>query len=225
MPVDYTILSSGSKGNAVIIQNYILIDCGVSFKMLRPYIRDLKLVLLTHIHSDHFSKATIRRMAKERPALRFGCGEWLVPPLIDCGVKKTQVDVLQDGILYGYGIGNVIPVPLTHNVPNYGYKLHFDVGKIFYATDTGNLNGIAARHYDLYLVEANYEDADIQERIRQKKEQGEYAYEYKAMKNHLSKAQCDAFISANIGPNGQYVYMHRHEGGDGHDHNGQAAAG
>ena len=52
--IDYNIISTGSQGNAVVIEHKILIDCGVSFKALAAEYRTLKLVLLTHIHSDHF---------------------------------------------------------------------------------------------------------------------------------------------------------------------------
>ena len=64
------ILATGSAGNAVVLGGTILIDCGVSHKLLAPYVPDLQLVLLTHIHSDHFRRATIRRLAAERPRLR-----------------------------------------------------------------------------------------------------------------------------------------------------------
>ena len=90
--VNFNIISTGSQGNAVIIENSILIDCGVPFKLLEKHIKPLKLVLLTHIHSDHFNKTTIRRLAQERPTLRFACGEWLVPALVECGVPKRNID-------------------------------------------------------------------------------------------------------------------------------------
>ncbi|CUP42805.1 Beta-lactamase superfamily domain [Flavonifractor plautii] len=211
MNIPYEIISTGSKGNAVVLNQFILIDCGVPFKALRDYYRDLKLVLLTHIHSDHFNRTTIRRLAYERPTLRFGCCRWLVEPLVAAGVGKGNIDVLEPDVMYGYGLCNVIPVLLVHNVPNCGYKVHFPTGKVFYATDTNNLNGIRARGYDLYLIEANYEDDAIREKIRQKKENQEYAYEYQVLHNHLSKAKCDDFIYANIGPGGQYVYLHCHQ--------------
>ena len=47
--IDYNIIATGSKGNAVVIDQKILIDCGVSFKALSKVYRALKLVLLTHI--------------------------------------------------------------------------------------------------------------------------------------------------------------------------------
>lgn len=211
MNIPYEIISTGSKGNAVVLNQFILIDCGVPFKALRDHYRNLKLVLLTHIHSDHFNRTTIRRLAQERPTLRFGCCWWLVEQLVEAGVKKGNIDVLEPDVMYGYGLCNVIPVLLVHNVPNCGYKVHFPIGKVFYATDTNNLNGIRAKNYDLYMIEANYEDEVIREKIRQKKENQKYAYEYQVLHNHLSKAKCDDFIYANIGPGGQYVYLHCHQ--------------
>ena len=47
----YEIISSSSKGNCTVINNSIAIDMGVSFKSIREYVKDLKLVLLTHSHS------------------------------------------------------------------------------------------------------------------------------------------------------------------------------
>lgn len=87
--VDFNIISTGSKGNAVIINSGIMIDCGVPFKALKNHYRLLKLVLLTHIHSDHFNRATIKKLAFERPSLRFGVPEWLV----GAGSRCTQLCV------------------------------------------------------------------------------------------------------------------------------------
>ena len=93
--MNYKIISSCSTGNAVIIKDIILIDCGVTFKRLEKYYKKLKIVLLTHIHGDHFKKATIKKLAQERPSLRFACCEWLLKPLLECGVDRRNIDVLQ----------------------------------------------------------------------------------------------------------------------------------
>ena len=214
--VGHQILSTGSKGNAVIVGRSVLIDCGVPFKMVEPHINDLRLVLLTHIHGDHFNTATIRHLAKDRPLLRFGACKWLIKPLVNAGVKERQIDVLETGYSYEYGICKVIPFPLSHDVPNCGYKLHFPGGKAIYATDTGNLNGIVAKDYDLYLIESNYEESEIRQRIADKKLNGQYAYEYRVLDTHLSKEACDDFIFKNIGSAGEYVYLHTHSEGE-HD--------
>ncbi len=95
--MNYKIISSCSSGNATIIRDIILIDCGISFKCLKKYYKKLKIVLLTHIHSDHFKKETIKRLAQERPTLRFACCEWLLKSLLECGVERKNIDVLQIG--------------------------------------------------------------------------------------------------------------------------------
>lgn len=217
MGIRYHIVSTGSKGNAVVINDIVLIDCGVPFKAIEPLYRSLKLVLLTHIHGDHFNRSTIRRLARERPTLRFGCCKWLVEPLLSVGVSASNIDVLDFGIMYGYGLFNVIPVPLVHDVPNCGYKIHFPTGKLFYATDTNSLKGITAKHYDLYMVEANFEEDVIREKIAVKKAAGEYAYERRVLRTHLSKEKADDFIYRNIGPNSKYVYLHCHVDEEGED--------
>ena len=171
--IDYNIISTGSQGNAVVIEHKILIDCGVSFKALAAEYRTLKLVLLTHIHSDHFH--------------------------------------LDPGHLYGYGICNVIPHMVKHNVPNCGWKVWLDGRKLFYCTDMNNLNGISAPNYDLYMVEANYDDKDIQAKIAEKKLTGEYIYEKRVLRDHMSVAKINDWLYANMGPNSAYIYMHCHQ--------------
>ncbi len=209
--IPFKILSTGSSGNATVIRTDILIDCGVPYKLLGSYVKNLRLVLLTHIHGDHFNRSAIKRMAAERPMLRFGCGDWLVEPLMAAGVRRTNIDVLHTGRRYTYTDFSVIPVPLVHDVPNQGYKIHFADGrKLVYATDTGTMNGVTARDYDLYMIEANHEDAEIRERIRQKEKNGIYAYEKHALHNHLSLERCNNWIYSQIGDKGEYVYMHQH---------------
>jgi Cft2 family RNA processing exonuclease len=209
--IRYDIIATGSQGNATVVEDIILIDCGVPYKALQGYQKALKLVLLTHVHADHFNGTTIKRLTRDRPTIRFACGNWLVPALLHIGVEKTQIDVLCYGKMYGYGICNVIPIQLTHNVPNCGWKLHFPHGKMIYATDTNNLSGITARHYDLFLVEANHIEAEIKEKIEQKRADGVYPYEVQASKNHLSKEKADEFIYSNVGKKSTYVYMHCHQ--------------
>lgn len=167
--VKYNIISTGSDGNATILEDFVLIDCGVPYKALEPYVTKLKLVLLTHIHSDHFQKRTIKRLAEERPTLRFGCCRWLAPPLLAAGVPERQIDVLEPRTMYGYGLCNVIPFMLTHNVPNCGYKVHFPSGKVIYATISDYYNEIAERmnlnHLDLICEALDCEPDEILVRV------------------------------------------------------------
>lgn len=211
--MDFNIISTGSKGNAVILNDEILIDCGVPYKAIKPYVKGLKLVLLTHIHSDHFKPETIRKLANERPTLRFGCGVWLLSSTVACGVPKWRIDLYTPNLKNRYTDGlSLAMIPLTHNVPNCGYKIEIDGEKLFYATDTNSLDNVTAKDYDYYFIEANYEDNEIQERIREKEENGDYAYERQVLNNHLSKQKADDFLAQNAGINSQFIYLHGHEG-------------
>lgn len=206
----YNIISTGSHGNAVVLQDYILIDCGVNFKALQEVYKALKIVLLTHIHIDHFNPTTIKMLARERPTLRFACCEWLVQPLVEIGVNKSNIDVLNTGKIYDYGAFRLSPFELHHNVPQCGYKVFFGDKRAIYATDTAHLDGLEAKGFDLYMIEANYQDEELQERINAKMETGEYCYELNVANRHLSKEQADAFLHENMGENSQFVYLHGH---------------
>ena len=209
--IKYEIISTGSKGNAVVINSRILIDCGVPYKKIEPFAKNLSLVLLTHIHGDHFKATTISRLARSRPALRFVCGKHLVQAVLACGVRPQNVDIVESEKVYKYSFVSLEPVDLVHDVTNIGYKLTFTDGKkLFYATDTANLNGVEAKGFDLYMVEANYVTEEIENRIKEKKANMEFSYERRAKRNHLSKEAADDFIYKNIGMNGEYIYLHSH---------------
>lgn len=154
----YTVIATGSKGNAVVLNDCILIDCGVPFKKLEDVYWNLRIVLLTHVHGDHFNKRTVKKLAAERPTLRFACGAYLVPELLKCGVSKRSIDVVEAGKIYHYKSLAISPVILYHDVQNFGYRIFWGDEKAIYATDTGTLDGISAKGYDLYLIEANYTD-------------------------------------------------------------------
>lgn len=206
----YNIIATGSQGNAVVLENSILIDCGVTFKSLKEVYKDLKIVLLTHEHGDHFNKTAIKRLAKERPTLRFGCCNWLVRPLVELGIPKQNIDVLEIGKIYDYKAFKISPIRLYHNVPNCGYRIFIGQEKAIYATDTGHLNGITAKGYDLYLIEANYTEDDLEERIIAKTTAGQYCYELNVASRHLAKEQADEWLLKNMGANSRYEYLHGH---------------
>ena len=208
--MNYKIISSCSTGNATIIKDIILIDWGVTFKKLEKYYKQFKIVLLTHIHSDHFKKETIRKLAQERPTLRFACCEWLLQPLLECGVLRKNIDVLQIGTRYDYKLFKIVPIKLYHDVPQCGYRVLFDDYKVIYMTDTRTVEGIVAKNYDLYLVEGNYEEEELEQRIKQKQEEGLYYYESRVRNTHLSKGQATDFLLNNMGENSKYVFMHEH---------------
>ena len=209
--MNYKIINSGSDGNATILEEIILIDCGVSFKKLSDCYKRLKIILLTHIHKDHFNKKTISKLAIERPTLRFACCKWLVKELVECGVKKENIDVLTIGNKYNYKLFKVVPIKLYHDVPNCGYRIFINNRKVIYMTDTRTLEGIVAKDYDLYLVEGNYLEEELNQRIEMKLAKCEFIYENRVKQTHLSKEYTSNWLMENMGDNSEYVFMHEHK--------------
>lgn len=204
--MNFNILNSGSDGNGLIIEDIILIDCGISFKKLEDYYKKIKIVLLTHKHQDHFNKITIKKLAYERPTLRFACCEWLVDELVKCGVEKKKIDVLKIGKNYNYNAFIVEPIKLYHDVPQCGYKLKIGTNRLIYATDTSKIDHIEAKNYDYYFIEGNYEN----EEELHNRAVDEY-YENRVKRTHLSKVQATEWLMKNMGGNSKYIFMHEHK--------------
>lgn len=207
----YKILQSGSDGNCTILNDSIAIDLGISYRKLSEYAKKIKLVLLTHIHSDHFNTAAIKKLAIEHPKVKFVCLKHMVIELIKL-VPERSIYVLEPNKLYDLGICKLSAFNLTHDVPNNGWRIQIGNEKCIYATDTTNLYGITAKDYDLYLIEANYDLEETLQKINQKRMNGEFAYEIRAMQNHLSIQQCNEFLEKNMKETSEFVYMHRHKG-------------
>lgn len=49
MELKYNILKSGSSGNCIIFNDYLAIDMGISYKQIKPYLKGLKVICLTHL--------------------------------------------------------------------------------------------------------------------------------------------------------------------------------
>ena len=200
----YNVLSSGSKGNCVVYHNTIAVDMGIPYSMIKEYQNSLQIVLLTHIHCDHFNDSTIKKLAFERPTLRFACGEFLADRLE--GVKN--VDILEAGKIYDYGAFKISPIVLYHDVPNFGFRIFKGNHKTIHATDTCHLEGITAKNYSLYCVESNYNEDTIFDSIKIKQSKGEFAYQTGAINSHLSEQQARDFIFKNKGEHSEVIRLH-----------------
>lgn len=199
------VINSGSNGNAVIYDNKIMVDCGVPFAKVKPFIGDIAMVLLTHEHKDHINLKTLTKMQALRPTLRIGCCEYMLPLLSGL----NNIDVYAIGTLYNYGSIKVAPIKLYHDVLNCGYRITIDGYKIFHATDTAHLEGITAKGYDLYAIEANYDEEKAMQAIAEAEERGEYCHAIGSIKSHLSKQQADDFINKNRKETSEVLLLHK----------------
>lgn len=199
------IISTGSHGNAVIYFNSILVDCGVGYSLLEPYVKQLQIVILSHVHKDHINLKTLKKLQFERPSIRIGAGEHMKELLT--GFKN--IDWYQPLTEYMYDGFTVSPVMLYHDVPNFGYRIKVDGKKLFHATDSSHLEGISAKGYDYYCIEANYDHEYALERISEKELTGQFAYEKGAINSHLSEQQMMDFFYANKGEHSQLIRLHK----------------
>jgi L-ascorbate metabolism protein UlaG (beta-lactamase superfamily) len=208
--MEYKVISTGSKGNAVLINGVILIDIGVSFKTIKKYLKDIKLVLLTHIHGDHLNKKTLKKVMAERPSLRVACCPELYETVVETAGKTTEIDVLTRMDMFKYdNIATINYTYLYHDVANVAWHVELPTGeKALYATDTIRVDHIKAKDYDVYFLESNFLEEEIQEQIDEKKRQLEYAYQERAIETHLSHEKAEEFFIKNATPTSLWVKMH-----------------
>lgn len=209
--MNVNIIQTGSSGNCVILNNTIALDMGISYNKILPYIKDLQLVFVSHEHHDHFKKSTIKRIALERPTIRFCGGPFLANQFINSGVQVQSIDILEVSKHFNYGKFHIEPIELFHDVSNYGLKIYMDGEKVIYIVDTGYIDHIEAKNFDLYLIEANHKKEEIESIIQEKQCNGEFSYEVRASKNHLSQEQAFDWLAKNAGPKSKYVFLHQNK--------------
>ena len=202
------ILGSSSKGNAIVYFDEIMVDCGVNYQTLKPVEDNIRLVLLTHRHGDHFKTTTMKSLAKNRPSLLWGVPEHLEDLFLKLDIPNYVV--FNEGKAYSFGDYIISPFKLYHDVPNVGWRIINKPKdyKIFHATDTFTLDGIQAKGYDLYALEFNHDADRIMDDIISKLSSGEYAYEVKSMENHLSFQKAQAFFDENKKGSSELVKLH-----------------
>lgn len=144
--------------------------------------------------------------------MRIGCCEWLVKPLVDADIPKQNIDVYEIDKVYDYKVFKISPVKLFHgDCPQCGYRIFIGDEKAIYMTDTSTVDHIEAQDYNLYLIEGNFGEDEMLERIKEKQENGEFAYEISAMQRHLSREKAQAFLLENMGKHSRYEYLHMHK--------------
>lgn len=205
------IVSSSSSGNCYIYNQDLMIDIGVSFAKIKPYLINIKLLCLTHQHQDHINKKTLKRLIFEKPTIKIICGKWLVKILVEIGINKQNIYVLELNKKYDLGKYIIQLVPAIHDVENCGYKIIIkkDNYKIFHITDTSNLQGIEAKNYNFFSIEANYSEELLKKHIEECEDENMLYYLNRVPYTHLSQEQANNFLIENMGDNSKYEYIHQ----------------
>ena len=47
----YEILSSSSKANCIIIEQFLMLDCGLAYSRIKDKLKNIKLIFISHSHS------------------------------------------------------------------------------------------------------------------------------------------------------------------------------
>lgn len=184
--MDYEVISTGSHGNCVII-NDVMIDCGIAFKDIEEHLYNVKYLLLTHNHSDHIKKATLRKIKSKFPRVQI-IGNYEVH-------QVHKVDTVSN---HGYPVETkdytFIPFECVHDVVTQGFTWKYKDYEIIYATDTSSLENAPIKKYDYLFLESNHDEKKLEKVIGERK--GSYS-PYLSSKRHLSTKACRTFYYLN----------------------------
>lgn len=179
--MEVKILATGSSGNCVLVDGKVLIDAGISIKLLSSYgvvPEDLDALIITHKHGDHMKLPLVRYL------LSAGVKAFLPTGVIAKVAEEGQLDITRL-----VALGQVTPItdnavfeagPITiraypqqhHDIINYAFVLTKGADRLLYATDLDTLEpsdtGVGLLHlgqFDTILLEGNYDEPYLREYI------------------------------------------------------------
>ena len=174
--ITYQILTTGSKGNAILIDN-ILIDAGLTTKKLKTLVSfdDIEHVFVSHKHSDHFDKPLIRAFITNgtQVYLPEGVREKLDEEGKLDWREYDNVHAIPDNCEFECGDYHVTAVPQKHwDIVNYAYVLTKGDERYLYSTDLDTLEpsdlgeGLyGLGKFDIIFLEGNYDEEWLREYI------------------------------------------------------------
>lgn len=212
----YEIIGSSSKGNCIIVEDFLMLDCGVSYKKIKDKLSKIKLIFISHSHSDHLNKKTIKQIAYNYPTIKFIVkSKKVVEELVNNNVNKSNIYVFKTNNWYKFEtIGLEIKFSqLFHDVENYALHWKCKGKKGLYVVDTNRIDHIEAKNYDLYLIESNYKEDILQKHIDDVSREtiGDLVYLTRVPETHLSYEKANDFLINNMGENSRFEYLHQSE--------------
>lgn len=206
----YNIIGSSSKGNCIIVEDFLVLDVGVSYCKIKKYLSKIKLIFISHSHSDHLNKTTIKQIVYNYPTIKFVTkSKEVLSILNELKVKKQNLYYLKFYSWYNLGALKIKIEPLYHDIENYALKFEINDRKGLYVVDTNRIDHIDAKNYDLYLIESNYQTDILQKHIDECDDKNQLMYLYRVFDTHLSKSDCDDFLINNMGENSIFEYLHK----------------
>lgn len=207
--MNYEMIGSSSKGNCIIVEEFLMLDCGVAYSKIKKYLPKVKMIYVSHIHKDHLLPSTIKKIAYNYPNIRYITSSTeVVEKLVELTSKKN-IWYLKPATWYNLGMVKVATEMLYHDKFNYSLKWEYHNKLGFYAVDTSRIDHIEAKNYDMYFIEANYQDEVLEENIANCEDEGMLFYFKRVPKTHLSYQQANDFLIENMGDNSNFLYIHQ----------------
>lgn len=201
--MDYNIISTGSKGNCVIIDS-VMVDCGVPFKNIKDNLYSVSTLLLTHIHSDHIKESTLKNIVIMFPHIKI-FGNYEV-----CQVhSEYPITCVNEGVPFVDDGIEFIPFKAIHDVLTYGYVWMNEGNKqIIYVTDTADLRNAPDMKYDYFFIESNHDENKVEPLLH---ERSKFGYNvYAGAKRHLSTQKAKGFYYTHRrSPDSQLIELHQ----------------
>ena len=175
-PIHYRILTTGSKGNSVLLEN-ILIDAGLTKKKLLQLIdlEDIQYAFISHKHSDHCNLPLIRFLIINDVQMFLPKG--VIDKIIDEGRldpdEYTNITLVDGNETYDCGGITVQTIPQKHwDIVNYAFVITNGGERCLYSTDLDTLApssvGEGLHHlgkFDIIFLEGNYDEEWLREYI------------------------------------------------------------
>ena len=198
------ILSSGSKGNSVLIKTNntkILIDLGITksyaeekLNELKVDPKDIKAILITHTHVDHIQGLKVF-LKKYKPTLYVNK---IIKQLLDEYIDYDNYFVY-DSNSFEIDDLKINVIKTSHDVKgSVGFIISDGVKSMVYITDTGYINERYfndLKNHNLYIMESNHDPEMLMN--------GKYPHHLKqrilSPKGHLSNQDSAEYLSRFIG--------------------------
>lgn len=157
------------------------------------------------------NRKTIQQIAYNFPTIKFLTGSKEVVNILATNkVNMKNIIYIPNSSWYDLGILKVKLELLEHDVEN--YALHFEIKskKGIYIVDTASVENINAKGYDLYLIEANYQEEILEEHLKNCEDKDKIYLE-RVKYTHLSYEMANDFLIRNMEKNSEYSYIHKSE--------------
>lgn len=219
--INYRLDYSSSEGNCVLIDDdTIMVDLGhgVPFSYIVHFLCTVRIIWITHIHSDHLNLAHIKRIMVEYPNIVIVGNEEVYNHIFEETGLRIECIELGEELEYDNGFGKkhiIKPVQLYHDVMNFGFLLESvdhaldEVDTLFFGVDTHSVEGIKIPMCDYILLECNHDLDYLLSKSEELQDKGVFDYTKRARLTHLNNYQWQDFVDSFLKLKGIAEKLHR----------------